>query len=105
MKKCSVAGLDTDSSDKFTHLTTNTLPGAAKPIIHADGVVLTDVSGKSYLDLSATTLNTSLGHGFPSVVQATKQQMDKVWFVPTSRILLILSFATFLYKMLLMVCL
>ena len=84
MKRCSIAGLDTNgSSDRFSHLTTNTLPGAAKPIIHADGVILTDESGKSYLDLSATTLNMSLGHGFPGVVQATKQQMDKVWFIPT----------------------
>jgi acetylornithine/succinyldiaminopimelate/putrescine aminotransferase len=85
MSNPSTTGRNTEVStdDLRQCLTTNTLPAAVHPIVHAEGVTLTDQNGKDYIDLSATTLNMSLGHGFPSVLKAAKHQMDKVCFIPT----------------------
>ena len=49
-----------------------------------EGVYLADTSGKRYLDGSGGAAVSCLGHGHPRVVQALKDQLDKVAFAHTS---------------------
>jgi taurine--2-oxoglutarate transaminase len=56
-----------------------------KPIIidHADGVTLTDVNGKDYIDFCSGLLCVNLGHNNAHVKEAMKAQMEKVCYVGT----------------------
>lgn len=42
----------------------------------AQGVYVTDESGKTYMDFSSQLVNTNIGHQHPSVVRAIKEQAD-----------------------------
>lgn len=47
-------------------------------IAHADGVWVTDVEGKRYLDLLAAYSAVNFGHRHPELVSAMKDQLDRV---------------------------
>jgi ornithine--oxo-acid transaminase len=47
-------------------------------IAHADGVWVTDVDGKRYLDLLAAYSAVNFGHRHPELVSAMKDQLDRV---------------------------
>jgi acetylornithine/succinyldiaminopimelate/putrescine aminotransferase len=49
----------------------------ALEIEKAEGVYLTDISGKRYIDLISGISVSNLGHRHPKVVEAIKQQLDK----------------------------
>ncbi len=49
-----------------------------------EGVYLIDTEGKRYLDGSGGAAVSCLGHGHPKVIQAIKDQVDKVAFAHTS---------------------
>jgi acetylornithine/N-succinyldiaminopimelate aminotransferase len=46
-----------------------------------DGVWLTDTRGEKHLDFAAGIAVNALGHGHPHIVQALKDQADKLWHV------------------------
>jgi len=46
----------------------------------ADGVTLVDTDGKKYMDLSSQAINVNLGHNRRDVLEAAKEQMDKLTF-------------------------
>lgn len=57
----------------------------AMPVVASgDGVYLTDTGGKRYLDGSGGAAVSCLGHNHPKVVQAIKDQVDKVAFAHTA---------------------
>ena len=73
---------------------TGTRPPAAAPAVHAapptppvaasgDGVYITDDSGKRYLDASGGAAVSCLGHSHPVVLQAIRDQIDKISFAHT----------------------
>lgn len=45
-------------------------------IVHAEGVTLTDINGKTYIDLISGIGVNSIGHRHPKVIEATKNQLD-----------------------------
>jgi len=49
----------------------------ALEIEKAEGVYLTDISGKRYIDLISGISVSNVGHRHPKVVEAIKQQLDK----------------------------
>lgn len=49
-----------------------------------DGPYLTDTSGKRYLDASGGAAVSCLGHNHPTVIQAIKDQLDRVPYAHTS---------------------
>ncbi len=46
----------------------------------ADGVWLTDTSGRKMMDLAAQAINVNLGHNRRDIIDAAKAQMDKLMF-------------------------
>jgi acetylornithine/N-succinyldiaminopimelate aminotransferase len=54
---------------------TSTAPLALE-IVHAEGCMLTDVSGKKYIDLIGGISVANTGHRHPAVIAAIKQQLD-----------------------------
>lgn len=52
----------------------------SQPIVfeHGNGVFMTDVTGKEYLDFSAQFSACSLGHNNRELIEAIKQQMDSI---------------------------
>jgi len=46
----------------------------------ADGIWLTDTDGRKLMDLSAQAINVNLGHNRRDVIEAAKEQMDKLMF-------------------------
>jgi len=46
----------------------------------ADGVMLKDTNGKTLMDLSAQAINVNLGHNRRDVLEAAKEQMDRLAF-------------------------
>ena len=50
-------------------------------ITHGEGVYFWDNTGKRYLDFSSQLANTNLGHQHPKIVEAIKQQADKLCFI------------------------
>lgn len=51
------------------------------PVDRAEGVYFFDPEGKRYLDFSSQLMNTNIGHQHPYVIEAIKQQADKLCFV------------------------
>jgi len=51
------------------------------PVERAEGVYFWDTDGKRYIDFSSQLMNTNIGHQHPKVVQAIKDQADKLCFV------------------------
>ena len=50
------------------------------PVTKADGVYFWDADGKRYLDFSSQLMNVNIGHSHPSVIQAIKDQADRLLF-------------------------
>lgn len=48
------------------------------PIDHAEGVYFWDATGKRYIDFSAQLMNVNIGHQHPKVINAIKDQADKL---------------------------
>jgi adenosylmethionine-8-amino-7-oxononanoate aminotransferase len=63
------------------HRHTRTQPPTA---VRAQGVELVDSNGKCYLDASGGAAVSCLGHGHPKVVQAIKDQAEKLAFAHTA---------------------
>jgi len=51
------------------------------PVERAEGIYFWDADGKRYIDFSSQLMNTNIGHQHPKVVQAIKDQADKLCFV------------------------
>ncbi len=51
------------------------------PVERAEGIYFWDMDGKRYIDFSSQLMNTNIGHQHPKVVQAIKDQADKLCFV------------------------
>jgi taurine--2-oxoglutarate transaminase len=51
-------------------------------IVRGEGVYLYDADGKRYADMTAGLIAVNLGHGYPSVVQAMHEQIDRLCFGP-----------------------
>lgn len=54
------------------------------PVERTKGVYLWDPDGKRYLDFSAQLMNVNIGHSHPRVVEAIKEQADRLPFVVPS---------------------
>ena len=54
------------------------------PITRAAGVYLWDAEGNRYLDFSAQLMNVNIGHGHPRVIQAIKEQADRLLYAAPS---------------------
>ena len=70
-------------SDCLNHtLFTWTKQGGLNPIHvkKAEGVYLTDVDGKTYLDFSSQAINVNIGHGNKKVIQAITDQLNDVQY-------------------------
>ena len=50
-------------------------------VTHGDGVYFWDNTGKRYLDFSSQLSNTNLGHQHPKIVEAIKQQAERLCFI------------------------
>lgn len=50
------------------------------PLVKGDGVTVTDINSKKYLDFSSQTLNMNLGHCHPRIVNAVKGQLDRIYY-------------------------
>lgn len=58
-----------------------------KVITKAEGVYFWDHSGKRYFDMSSQLVNVNIGHGNQKVIQAIKEQADKIPYIgPTHAI-------------------
>ena len=57
--------------------------GAIDPtvITKAEGIYFWDEDGKKYYDMSAQLVNSNLGHGNKAIVNAIKEQADKIPFI------------------------
>lgn len=56
--------------------------GINPPVIEkASGVYIYDTDGKQYLDFSSQLVCVNIGHGHPKVIQAVREQMEKVSYV------------------------
>ncbi len=56
-------------------------PAAVLPMVdHGEGIYLIDDTGKRYLDASGGAAVSCLGHSHPAVIQAIKDQLDRVPF-------------------------
>ncbi|MCL1981573.1 MAG: aminotransferase class III-fold pyridoxal phosphate-dependent enzyme [Clostridiales bacterium] len=53
-------------------------------VTKAEGIYLWDEDGKQYYDMSAQLVNSNLGHGNKAVIQAIKDQADKIPFIAPS---------------------
>jgi acetylornithine/N-succinyldiaminopimelate aminotransferase len=58
------------------HLAQTSPAPLALEIVQADGCMLTDASGKTYIDLIGGISVANVGHRHPAVVEAIKQQVD-----------------------------
>ena len=67
-------------------LTPWTQSGGPPPpvIVRGEGIYLYDAEGKRYADLTSGLIAVNLGHGYPSVVQAMHEQIDRLCFSPPS---------------------
>ncbi|MBW8011531.1 MAG: aminotransferase class III-fold pyridoxal phosphate-dependent enzyme [Chloroflexi bacterium] len=50
------------------------------PIDRAEGVYFWDADGKRYIDFSSQLMNLNIGHQHPKVIEAIKEQADKLCF-------------------------
>lgn len=53
----------------------------ALPVDHAEGIYFYDCDGKKYADMSSLMVNANLGHQLPEIVNAIKEQADKMCFM------------------------
>jgi taurine--2-oxoglutarate transaminase len=53
-------------------------------IVRGEGIYLYDAEGKRYADLTSGLIAVNLGHGYPSVVAAMHEQVDRLCFSPPS---------------------
>jgi len=58
--------------------------GSSPPLAaSARGLVITDAAGRSYLDASGGAAVSCLGHGHPEVIEAMREQLDRVEYAHT----------------------
>jgi len=50
------------------------------PIDHAEGVYFWDATGKRYIDFSAQLMNLNIGHQHPRVIEAIKEQAERLCY-------------------------
>jgi len=50
------------------------------PVARAEGVYLWDANDRRYLDFSSQLMNVNIGHSHPRVIQAIKDQADRLLF-------------------------
>jgi adenosylmethionine-8-amino-7-oxononanoate aminotransferase len=67
-----------------SHLLHRQLRGQYPLAVHAQGCVITDASGRTYLDASGGAAVSCLGHGHPDVIAAMHAQIDKIAYAHTS---------------------
>ena len=67
-----------------SHLLHRQLRGQYPLAVHAQGCVITDASGKTYLDASGGAAVSCLGHGHPDVLAAMHAQIDRIAYAHTS---------------------
>jgi taurine---2-oxoglutarate transaminase len=53
-------------------------------IVRGEGIYLYDADGNRYADLTCGLVATNLGHGYPSVLAAMHEQIDRLCFSPPS---------------------
>ncbi|HTJ25043.1 MAG TPA: aminotransferase class III-fold pyridoxal phosphate-dependent enzyme [Candidatus Limnocylindria bacterium] len=53
-------------------------------IVRGEGIYLYDADGNRYADLTSGLIAANLGHGYPSVLAAMHQQVDRLCFSPPS---------------------
>jgi taurine---2-oxoglutarate transaminase len=51
------------------------------PVDHAEGIYFWDANGKRYIDFNSQLMNVNIGHGNRKVIQAIKDQADKLAYV------------------------
>jgi len=66
----------------FSWATQGTLDPIA--VDRAEGVYLWDPDGRRYLDFSSQLINVNIGHGHPAVIQAIKDQAERLPYVSPS---------------------
>jgi taurine---2-oxoglutarate transaminase len=68
------------SLDKAHNFYSWSVQSAISPMMvsHASGMYVFDSDGKKYLDFSSQLVNTNIGHSHPKVVQAIKDQVEKL---------------------------
>ncbi len=47
---------------------------------HGKGIYIYDVEGRDYLDACSGAISTNLGHGHPRIIEAARQQLEKISF-------------------------
>ncbi len=52
--------------------------------VGGEGVYIVDADGRRYLDASGGAAVSCLGHGHPKVIQAIKQQIDRIAYAHTA---------------------
>jgi adenosylmethionine-8-amino-7-oxononanoate aminotransferase len=67
-----------------SHLLHRQLRGLYPLAVHAQGCVITDASGKTYLDASGGAAVSCLGHGHQDVLAAIHAQIDRIAYAHTS---------------------
>ncbi len=65
----------------MTHVFHRTSKGSLPVASYGDGVYIVDTDGKRYLDASGGAAVSCLGHSHPRVIQAIKDQVDRIAFV------------------------
>jgi taurine--2-oxoglutarate transaminase len=50
------------------------------PVARAEGIYLWDAAGRRYLDFSSQLMNVNIGHSHPRVIQAIKDQADRLLY-------------------------
>lgn len=54
------------------------------PMVRAEGVYFWDAEGRRYLDFASQLMNVNIGHSHPKVVQAIKEQADRLLYAAPS---------------------
>jgi len=67
-----------------THVFHRNLRAAPPMVDHGEGVYIYDTDGRRYLDASGGAAVSCLGHSHPAVIQAIKEQIDRIPFAHTS---------------------
>ncbi|MCP5372585.1 MAG: aspartate aminotransferase family protein [Hyphomicrobiales bacterium] len=69
------------TSQTPTHVFHRDLKGTMPVASHGDGIRIVDTAGKAYIDASGGAAVSCLGHSHPVVIQAIKDQLDRIPFV------------------------
>lgn len=54
------------------------------PVVKAEGVYFWDAEGRRYLDFASQLMNVNIGHSHPAVIQAIKDQADRLLYAAPS---------------------